>query len=79
MSELFELTKWIRMDTELQIGQKVKLKSTKEVGIVTWLWKDEHGDTDAYVAFFGKKFPRGVPKEKPYVLRYYASSLIALE
>lgn len=64
---------------ELRIGQKVKLDSTKEVGVVVWLWKDEHGDTDAYVAFFGEQFPEGIPETKPYILRYYASSLTLID
>lgn len=60
---------------KLRIGQKVRLSSTGEVGIVVWLWKNEYGDTDVYVAFFGMEFPVIEPKEKPYILRYYDSSL----
>lgn len=63
----------------LRNGQKVRLTSTGEVGVVVWTWRDEHGDADAYVAFFGEAFPDGAPAEPPYVLRYYESSLEALE
>ncbi len=60
---------------KFRIGQKVRLRSTGEVGIVVWLWENEHGDAEVYAAFFGMEFPVGEPKEKPYVLRYYDSSL----
>lgn len=63
----------------LQIGQKVKLLSTGEVGVVVWTWSDNYGDQDAYVAFFGNTFPTDVPEGKPYVLRYAASSLIPIQ
>ena len=61
-------------------GQKVRLRSTGEVGIVVWTWQNEQDDTDVYVAFFGNEFPQSkydgstCPK-KPYILRYYESSL----
>jgi hypothetical protein len=58
-----------------RIGQKVRLLSTGEVGIVVWNWRNENGDIDVYVAFFGMEFPVDEPEEKPYVLRYYDSSL----
>jgi hypothetical protein len=63
----------------LHIGQKVRHISTNEVGVVVWLWADRYGDVDAYVAFFGTEFPSDPPKEKPYVLRYFASSLVPIE
>lgn len=63
----------------LRLGQKVKLAATGEVGVIIWLWTDESGDTDAYVAFFGEAFPNGSPKQQPYVLRYYTASLIPLD
>lgn len=63
----------------LHLGQKVRLRHTGEVGVVVWLWTDEHGDQDSYVSFFGKAFPDGAPCSKPYVLRYYASGLEPLE
>jgi hypothetical protein len=63
-----------------RIGQRVRLSSTGEVGLVVWLWHNSEIDTtDAYVAFFGAEWPVGEPSEKPYVLRYLASSLEALE
>ncbi len=46
-----------------------------EYGMVVHVYVDEHGDEDCYVAFFGNEFPEGAPSTKPYVLRYYASSL----
>jgi len=59
-----------------QVGQKVRLVSTSEVGIVVWLWTDPAtGAEDAYVAFFGQEFPDGPPETKPYILRYLTSSL----
>ena len=63
---------------KLRLGQKVQLLSTGEVGVVVWLWNDD-GIEDAYIAFFGDQFPEGVPTNKPYVLRYYATSLKPLE
>ena len=61
----------------IRIGQRVRLCSTGEVGVVVWLWHSEEIDaTDTYVAFFGDQFPTGAPSEKPYVLRYAASSLV---
>ena len=62
----------------LQPGQRVKHRSTGEVGIVVCAWRDEFGAVDAYVAFFGKSFPEGAPSDKPYLLRYYESSLEVL-
>lgn len=63
-----------------QIGQKVRLKHTGEVGIVVWIWQaNEYGDIDTYVAFFGNEFPKDKPTQVPYVIRYYESSLEALD
>lgn len=62
----------------LHIGQKVKLASTGEVGVVVWTWTDSYGEQDTYVAFLGNDFPTEVPENKPYVLRYAASSLIPI-
>jgi hypothetical protein len=45
----------------LRNGQKVRLTSTSEVGVVVGTWRDEHGGADAYVAFFGEAFPDGAP------------------
>jgi hypothetical protein len=58
----------------MKIGDKVRLTSTGEVGVVVWMWKNEQDIMDCYVAFFGDTFPEGIP-EQPYVLRYYESSL----
>jgi hypothetical protein len=65
----------------LRVGQRVRYRGTgeDEVGIVVCTWKNEHGDEDAYVAFFGAAFPSGEPERAPYVLRYYASSLDVIE
>jgi len=62
----------------LQPGQRVKHRGTGEVGVVVCAWEDASGDVDAYVAFFGESFPEGEPSAKPYVLRYYSSSLEVL-
>lgn len=64
---------------KFQMGQKVKLKSTQEVGIILCIWENEQGDADTYVAFFGEKFPEGEPEKKPYVLHSYESSLVSME
>ena len=64
----------------LKIGQKVRVRSTGEVGVVVWIWQNEHDDTDVYVAFFGNEFPEtnysnGTMPDRPYILRYFDSSL----
>ena len=59
-------------------GDLVKLISTNEIGVVVHIWYD-NGIEDTYVSFFGKKMPNGKPDEKPYVLRYFTSSLELLE
>lgn len=47
-----------------------------EYGIVIHVWHNEEIDCeDAYVAFFGDDFPTGKKPAKPYVLRYFTSSL----
>ncbi len=48
--------------------------------MVVQTWLDENGDQDCYVAFYGKCFPPGTAMlpcspPKPYVLRYYSTSL----
>jgi hypothetical protein len=63
----------------LRIGQKVRLKSTGEMGVVVWAWQNEQGDVDTYVAFFGASFPTGEPPRPPGILRYYETSLEPLE
>lgn len=68
------------------IGKKVKRtfilsqgdeeKIAIEVGIIVYSWWDEMmQEIDCYIAFHGETFLQGVPKEKPYVLRYYLFGL----
>jgi hypothetical protein len=59
---------------DVNIGDKVKLRTSGEVGIVVWLF-DLDGWPTAYVAFFGADYPVGTPKRPPYVLRYALSNL----
>jgi hypothetical protein len=64
----------------LAAGTKVRYdglaEGGPEFGVVVHCWMNEEiGGYDCYVAFFGAEFPSGRPKEKPYVLRYAASSL----
>jgi hypothetical protein len=59
----------------MRSGDKVRLRSTGEVGVIVWGWNDEVMGRDFYVAFFGNQFPDGKPTEKPYVLRYAECSL----
>ena len=49
-----------------------------EVGIIIHAWKDSEVEvTDCYVAFFGQSWPSidEKPDDKPYVLRYFLSTL----
>ncbi len=64
----------------LLAGQRVRLRSTGECGVVVHTWRDSNGDEDCYVAFFGSDFPSvgTAPERKPSVLRYAAMSLIAV-
>ena len=51
-----------------------------EFGIVVHCWHDAQIDGyDCYVAFFGESLPDGKPDQKPYILRYAATSLLLLE
>jgi hypothetical protein len=64
----------------LPAGTKVRYGGLEEdgpeFGVVVHCWMSEEiGGYDCYVAFFGNEFPSGRPKQKPYVLRYAASSL----
>ncbi len=65
----------------LEVGQRVKYLGTgnTEVGVVVWVWDDEFGDQEAYVAFLGASFPEEKPESPPYILRYYATSLEVIE
>ncbi len=74
-------------DRFIQAGTRVRLDSlvndddapTSEFGVVVHCWlDDEIGVFDCYVAFFGAGFPNAKPSEKPYVLRYAATSLTVL-
>ena len=59
-----------------EIGQRVRLLSTGEVGIVVSRWWDEEvAADDYYIAFVGADWPQGKPSKAPYVLRYAGSSL----
>ena len=83
----FQHTNMNRENTEKPkfcIGDRVKLVHADfenpqtaddiEVGVVVWVWWDEIGFFDYYVAFFGSEFPDGKP-EKPYILRYGEATL----
>jgi len=62
----------------LEVGQKVRIPSTGEVGVIIHTWLDECGDQDAYIAFFGLEFPSG-KTDMPYTLRYYTAGLEVIE
>lgn len=62
----------------LNVGQKVRISTTGEVGVVAWVWTDKFGDVDVLVTCFGKEFPTGEPVH-PYLLRYYADTLEVYE
>ncbi len=59
----------------LKIGDPVRHLDTGEVGVVVWMWDVDDSGADAYVAFYGDSFPVEEPTDKPYVLRYYTTSL----
>ena len=49
-----------------------------EVGVIVHAWNNSEADSiDCYVAFFGEEWPshNEKPEQKPYVLRYFLSSL----
>lgn len=57
---------------KLSVGDRVRLHHTNETGIVVRVY-DEGDHQDCYVCFTGIN---GVESEdKPYVLRYYSTSL----
>jgi len=69
-----------KFDRYLAPGTKVSLSNPTdgqdEHGVVIHCWCDEDIKAyDCYVAFFGTEIPIRKPSEKPYVLRYAASSL----
>jgi len=64
----------------MKVGTKVRRKNSGEVGVILHTWQcTEPGfeeDIDCYVAFYGDSFPdKGKSCKKPYVLRYFCSSL----
>lgn len=73
-----------RVDRHIPAGTKVRYdglaEGGPEYGVVVHCWHDdESGAYNCYVAFFGSALPSGKPDEKPYVLRYAAASLTAIE
>ena len=70
-----------RREQYLPPGTRVRhrLEEEWEYGVVIhcWLSEEIHG-YDCYVAFFGSELPIGVPRVKPYVLRYASTSLYVL-
>jgi hypothetical protein len=62
-------------------GDRVIVDSTRgrECGVIMHTWRSDElgGLEDCYVAFFGPEFPEPgcALAEKPYVLRYAATSL----
>ena len=67
-----------KTESDFTPGDMVRLVSTGEIGRIVSTWNDD-GATDCYVAFFGDSCPNGKPADKPYVLRYYTSSLERFE
>ena len=69
-------------DRYIPRGTKVRydgLDEGPEFGVVVHCWESaEIGAHDCYVAFFGSEFPSAQPAEKPYILRYAATSLTVL-
>lgn len=68
-------------DTYLTPGTQVRydglVDGGPEYGVVVHCWYEpEIYGHDCYVAFFGPEMPSGQPSEKPYILRYAASSLV---
>jgi|EndMetStandDraft_6_1072998.scaffolds.fasta_scaffold1245985_1 hypothetical protein len=51
-----------------------------EYGVVVHCWLDsELNAYDCYVAFLGNQHPQGKPAEKPYILRYFTTSLTVIK
>lgn len=74
-----------RSDVFIKPGTRVRydglVEGGPEYGVVVHCWSEEDigGRWDCHVAFFGSEFPKGRPPEKPYVLRYAATSLVVLD
>lgn len=50
-----------------------------EVGVIVHCWMSSEIDAhDCYIAFFGREFPDGQPREIPYIYRYAATSLVEI-
>jgi hypothetical protein len=69
-----------RADRYISPGTRVRYdgldEGDPEYGVVVHCWDDDEiGGHDCYVAFFGSALPEGRPEQKPYVLRYAATSL----
>lgn len=69
-----------RQDRFIPPGTRVRYDGLEEggpeYGIVVHCWHEvEISGYDCYVAFFGPALASGKLEEKPYVLRYAASSL----
>ena len=60
----------VRLDNGLEVEGP-----ESEYGIVVVCWLEQMLFYDCYVAFFGHRWPEGMPAEKPYVLRYSSTSL----
>ncbi len=84
MSETQAEDRYLKPGTPVRLsyyaGEDLEAELVHEDGVVAhcW-WDDELGGYDCYVAFFGDAIPSGKPEEKPYILRYAATSLTALE
>ena len=66
----------------LAAGTRVTYNGTgkPEYGVIVHCWHNWEIDAyDCYVAFFGDAIPDAMPAEKPYVLRYAATSLTVLD
>lgn len=68
----------------LRPGRRVILRSTGEKGVVVATWPIDPADpgagVDCWVAFFGQEWPTvGAEPPKPYMLRYYDTSLAPAE
>ncbi len=73
-----------RKDQFLPPGTKVRydglIDGGPEFGVVIHCWVDDDGGFhDCLIAFFGDALPEGKPAERPYVLRYAATSLNVID